>query len=175
MALTLTATPGAANANTYVTKAEASAVGGYWETRLFRTTWTGASVADRNAALVWATSLLDYWVDWYGAVVDDEQALRWPRYDVQTVDNVLIDYDEIPTFLKDATAELAGHLLAGDPTDAPDTLGFSRMKVGSLEIDVDKSDRDSETTIPDHVKAMVEPYGTIRRRGTGGVSKLMRA
>lgn len=175
MALTLIATPGAIDANTYITKAASSAVGGYWESRLFRTNWTSASVADRNAALVWATSLLDYWVDWFGVVADDDQALRWPRYDVQTPDGVTFDYDEIPVFLQEATAELAGYLLSGDPTAAPDTLGFSRIKVASLELEIDKSDRDSETTIPDSVRAMVESYGIIRRRGTGGVSKLLRA
>lgn len=175
MALTLIATPGASDANTYATKAEASAVGGYWETRLFRTTWTGATVADRNAALVWATQILDDWVDWHGVIVSDTQALRWPRYDVTDCDDVPLDSDVIPQFLKDATAELAGHLLAGDPTAAPDTLGFSRIKVASLELEVDKADRDSETTVPDRVKSMLECYGIFRRRGTGGVSRLLRA
>ena len=176
MSLVLVATPGASNANTYATKAEASAVGGYFESRLFTTTWTGATVADRNAALVWATTILDDWVDWTGSRVDDDQSLRWPRYSVEDKDGWTVDSDSIPEFLKNATSELAMHLLGGDPTDAPDTLGFTRLKVSSLELEVDKTDRDSETTIPDHVKAMIEPYyGTVRSRGTGGVAKLQRA
>lgn len=175
MSLTLIATPGATNANTYSTKAEASAVGGYFETRLFKATWTAASTANKNTALVWATRLLDEWVDWYGSIVDDDQALRWPRYGVETPDGYDVDFETIPQFLKDATAELAVHLLAGDPTAAPDTQGFSRLKVGSLELDIDKTDRDGETVIPDSVKAIVERYGTIRRRGSGGTAQLMRA
>lgn len=175
MSLTLIATPGAATANTYCTKAEASAVGGYFESRLFSTVWTGATVSDRNKALVWATRLLDQWVDWFGVIVNDDQALRWPRYDVRSIDGVAFENNEVPVFLKRATAELASYLLAGDPTSAPDTLGFSRLKVASLELEVDKTDRDSQTVIPDTVKVLVEPYGIIRRRGSAGVAKLMRA
>lgn len=175
MSLVLIATSGATNANTYATKAEASVVGGYLESRLFTTTWTGASAADKNAALVWATTLLDDWVDWIGSRVDDDQSLRWPRYSVEDQDGYTVDSDSIPAFLKNATSELAMYLLGGDPTDAPDTLGFSRLKVSTLELEVDKSDRDSETTIPDHVKAMIEHYGVVRSRGAGGVAKLMRA
>jgi len=178
MALTIIATPGAANANSYTTKAEASAVGGYWETRLFRTSWTGAAVADRNAALVWSTQILDDWVDWIGSKVDDrdDQSLRWPRYGATDVDGDDFDSDEVPSFLKDATSELAGHLLGldADPTAKPDTQGFSELKVGSLELKVDKHDRDEYTLIPDSVVAMIEPYGRIRQRGGPSVADVVR-
>ncbi len=178
MAITIIATPGAANANSYVSKAEASAVGGYWETRLFKTNWTSATDADKKVALVWATRLLDDWVDWVGSKVDDrdEQALRWPRYGATDVDGDSFESDEIPPFLKDATAELAGHLLGldSDPTAPPDTQGFSKLKVGSLELEVDKRDRDEYTLIPDSVVAIIEPYGRIRSRGGPSVANVVR-
>lgn len=176
MALTLIATPGATNANTYATKAQASAVGGYLESRLFNTDWTSATVANRNVSLVQATRLLDDWFNWNGEIADDDQALRWPRYSVEDCDGVDIDSDIIPQFLIDATAELALHLLQGsDVLGAPDTLGFSRLKVDVLELEVDKSDRDSETVIPDSVMSMLECYGVVRSRGTGGIAQLIRA
>ncbi len=174
MALTIVETPGAANANSYSTKAEASSIGGYFETRLFSTDWTDASTPDRNIALVWATRLLDDWVEWQGHKVSDGQALRWPRSSVSDRDGYAFDNDEIPQFLKNATAELAVYLLEEDPTAAPDTLGFSRLKVASLELVVDKSDRDKESVIPDSVKSMVELYGKIRQRGGSSSVDLMR-
>ena len=179
MALTVIATVGASNANSYITKAEASSAGGYWETRLFATNWTGASAANKNASIVWATSILDDWIDWIGYRVDeqDNQSLRWPRYGVSDVDGYSIDSDIVPQFLKDATAELAGHLLGLDanPTAAPDTQGYSEMQVGSLRLKIDKADRDVYTLIPDSVVAMVEPYGNIRKRGGNMVADLVRA
>ena len=176
MALTLIATPGAEDANTYATKAEASAVGGYLESRLFVTNWTNATAGDRNIALVQATRLLDDWFDWNGKIADSDQALRWPRYSVEDCDGVDIDSDIIPQFLIDATSELALHLLQStDVLGAPDTLGYSRIKVDVLELEIDKSDRDSETVIPDSVTSMLECYGVVRSRGTGGVAQLIRA
>lgn len=178
MAITIIATPGAANANSYVTKAEASAVGGYWETRLFNTKWTSATDANKNAALVWATRLLDDWVDWVGSKVDirENQALRWPRYNAKDIDGEWYESDEIPPFLKDATSELAGHLLSltADPTAPPDTQGFKSLKVGSLALEVDVKDRDMYTLIPDSVVAIIEPYGRIRSRGGRSLADVVR-
>ena len=176
MALTLVATPGAANANTYLTKAEASSVGGYIESRLFKTNWTSATVANRNTALVQATRIIDDWFSWQGVRANEAQALDWPRYNAYDCDDYSFDGDEIPQALKDATAELAYWLLSGtDVTTKPDTLGFSRIKVDVLELDVDKADRDGDTVVPDIVASMVECFGALRRRGTGGVAKLVRA
>jgi hypothetical protein len=168
---TVVATPGATNANSYVTKAEASAVGGYFETSLFNTDWTGATVDQRDTAVIMATRLLDTWVEWRGYKADDDQSLRWPRYSVTDRDGDVFEEDEIPQDLKDATAEYAGWLLGQDtdPGAEPDTKGFSKLAVGSLSIEVDKADRDATTVMPDTVKAMVEPYGEIRTRGGGSV------
>jgi len=172
---TVIATPGATTANSYATKAQASVIGGYFETKLFTTSWTGASVSDRNTALIWATRLLDDWVSWIGTKVDENQSLRWPRYEVKDEDGYYVDSDAIPVFLREATSELAGYLLAGDPTAEPDTKGYKRLKVDVLELEVDKHDRDSATTIPDSVKSMVAHYGQVRNRGGFTTAALQRS
>ena len=76
MALVLDATAAGATSNTYITLADAEL---YYETRLHVSDWDNANDADKGAALVWATRLLDEWMDWDGSNYDDDQALRWPR------------------------------------------------------------------------------------------------
>ena len=174
MALTLVIEDGSglANSNSYATRAEGTT---YFEGRLYVTGWTNATNADKDAALVWATDLIDDWVDWHGSRTSEDQALRWPRFSVKDPDGYVLDSDSIPTFLKDAVAEQALFLLAGDPTAEPDTKGFKRLKVDVLELEVDKLDRDATTVIPDVVMAIVGSYGRIRSRGGGGTIKLIRA
>lgn len=173
MALSLIVETGAGltTSNAYATAAEGNS---YHETHLHSSVWDSAVTEDRQTALVMATRLLDEWVNWTGYKVDEDQALRWPRYSVLDRDGYAIDSDIVPVFLKNATAELARSLLAGDPTTAPDTLGYSKMKVGPLELEIDKEDRDDESVIPDAVASMIEPYGTIRSRGGSSTAKLIR-
>ena len=80
----LIATPGSPLANSYVTVAAAN---GYLEGRLYTEPWFGihaleetelVSVATRETALIWATSLLDTQVRWYGTPTTLTQALAWP-------------------------------------------------------------------------------------------------
>ena len=170
--MALDATPGGENANSYVTLAQASA---YHATHLYASAWTAASSATQETAVIMATRTLDDWVDWKGNKQDDDQALRWPRYGVEDRDGYDFEIDEIPVFLINATSELARTLIGGDVTAEPDTKGFSKLKVGSLELVVDKEDRDSTTVLPDTVKAMVEHYGRIRSRNGPTEALLMRS
>src|SRR5688500_3618315 len=101
MALTLIATPGAANANSYCTIAEANA---YHEAHLYAEAWTEGDDEKRIPALIWATRLLDEQMQWRGYPSTLEQALRWPRSWVPDRDGqVFIDNAIVPTFLKHAT------------------------------------------------------------------------
>jgi hypothetical protein len=146
---------GKTTANTYITLDGADT---YHENRLHVTDWTGATETDKEASLIWATRMLDDMVNWKGLKTNDDQALRWPRSGVYDEDELLIDEDTLPTPIAEATAELARHLIAGDRGDDPDTLGFKRMKVASLELEVDKFDR--LEVMPDSVWQMVKWYGT---------------
>jgi len=169
------ATVGSATANSYATEDEAAAFIGVHVDSLTSNVWSNATADGKKIVLQMATRLLDEWVDWEGYKATDAQALRWPRYGVYSVDKYLIDSNVIPQFLVNATCEMARILLtSGDTTANPDTLGFSRLQVGSLELEIDKSDRDRFGSIPDSVRVIVEPYGDIRSRSGTGAVKLAR-
>lgn len=172
------ATVGGANSNSYATSAESTTYNEHNPTTFSGGTdvWGKASVDDKAIAIQHATMMLDFWVDWKGSKVSDEQALRWPRYSVKDQDGYVIASDSIPLFLVRATSELARIFLTdgGDGSGNPDTLGFSELKVGPLELKVDKSDRDKYGAIPDSVRVMIEPYGSIRSRTSPSSVMLMR-
>jgi hypothetical protein len=165
MALTLIKEDGSGktNSNSY---ADVSDSNSYHETRLHSDDWTNAGSEDQEAALVWATSLLDDLVDWNGRKWKEDQALDWPRSSVMTDEGYSVDVDEIPQAIVDATCELARTLLVEDTTRSPDTLGFSYIRAGEVAMNIDKRDRDSVYVITDLVKSMVAPFGTVRPRST---------
>jgi len=145
---------GLANANSYVTLDDADL---YHEMRLHVATWTAASDDTKEAALMWATRLLDNLIDWSGYKTSETQALRWPRSFTYDLDGYLIESSIIPDFLKSATAEYARNLIDEDPTGDNDLAGFKKLKIDVLEIEVDKW---SETgSIPLSVWNMVKQYG----------------
>lgn len=158
MALTLIKEDGTGktNSNSYADRTDGDT---YHERRLHTDDWDNASDEDQDAALVWATALLDQHVLWNGARTDENQALRWPRAGLVDRDGWAIEDDEMPQDLVDATCELARYLLSEDRTAEPETLGFSRIKTGPVEVEVDKEDRDSSTVLPDAVRSMVDYLG----------------
>lgn len=152
MALVLDATVGGSSANSYCTRAEGDT---YHEAHLYATAWTGATSGNKDAALVWATRMLDEQIEWAGEKTTVEQALRWPRGGAYDRDGIEIDSDIIPAFLKNATAELARYLLSSDRPSALDSAmsGIESVEVGSVKVKFDKMDRIS--TLPDSVMAMI--------------------
>lgn len=159
MAITLDATVGGASSNTYATLAEANT---YHDAHVYYENWTNASTDKKNRALAMATRLLDDNVRWTGSVVNDTQALRWPRNGTYDADGILQGSDAIPQDVKDATAEYARHLIQSDLTATPDTQGFKEMKVGELELVVDPADRDRIGLMPEVVRKMIEHLGTVK-------------
>jgi len=156
--MALDATAGGASSDSYVTVADTTT---YFGTRLYVTDWTSASTANQEASLKWATRLLDQY-DWAGLRATQAQALRWPRSDVYDKDDYYIESDIVPQWLKDATGELAKQLLASDRTADSETQGFSRVKIDTIEIDIDKNDQAS--VIPDSVLDIISFY--LRFTGT---------
>lgn len=124
---TLVSTPGASNANSYLTVAEADA---YHDSRLSSTDWSSAATDIKTVALIMGTRILDAMYDWRKTTSTDEQVLLWPR-------DGLIDYKErnfientiIPEELKNAVAELARQLIIEDRTLDND---ISKLKINSL-------------------------------------------
>jgi hypothetical protein len=161
MPLTLIATAGAANANSYTTVEEADA---YHDAHLYASTWTNATTEQKTAALVWATRLLDEQCEWDGTKATNEQALRWPRGGAYDADGVPFDVDEIPQSLKYATAEFARHLLASDRFQVRDDArgGLHSVSAGPVSLTFNMVDRIG--LLPESVCSLVAPYMT----GTGG-------
>jgi len=154
MAVTVITTPGGSTSNSYCSLADADT---YFERRLHSDTWDSASDDSKNPALVMATWLLDKDFNWVGLKVTTTQALRWPRSGVYTPDSQYVSSSTIPTFLREATAELAMWLIASDRFAEQSTAGFSQIKIGSLFATIDKMDR--TTRIPEIVRDMVSFYG----------------
>ena len=146
---------GLTTSNSYVSTDDADL---YHEMRLHVTDWTTASGSTKEAALMWASSLLDRLVDWDGSKMTSEQAMRWPRTGVYDIDGYVIESDEIPQFLKDATSEYARLLIAEDVTAVNDLAGFKEVKVDVIQLKIDKWDRTG--SIPDLVWDMIKSYGS---------------
>jgi hypothetical protein len=149
MPVTIDATVGGANANSYVTLAEADA---YLEGRLNVTAWTSATTDTKNRALVEAQRTLSP-LPWAGSRTTDAQALAWPRQYVANPDaplpltpvareNLLptyvVYYDDnvVPTRVKHGQVELALEFLKSGTTDlavADATVDVIRKKIDVLE------------------------------------------
>jgi hypothetical protein len=116
VAITIVATAGATDANSYATLAEYAA---YMEGRLNAGAFhTG--VDERNRSLVEATRELDTLV-WVGRKATAEQALAWPRERAESPDSpvgvLYYDNDVVPERVKVATIELALEFLRAGTTD----------------------------------------------------------
>jgi len=109
----LITTPGAANANAYCDVAFADQ---YHANRPpVGVTWASASTDQKNAAILWATILMDRLWHWNGYVVDTTQILLWPRQNMLEPNQLqFVPITEIPIQLKQATAEYARQLLVAD-------------------------------------------------------------
>lgn len=162
MSVTIVATPGVANANSYVTVEEADA---YFKARLPLTPpWEDAD--DKTAALAMAARVLnavaiprrrrvdDYYIvgrAWTGLPATTTQALAWPRIGMFDANGNAIPVDAIPQALKDAQAELAGQLIASDTTqdNAVAVQGITSIKAGSVALTF--KDMITQHVLPDAV------------------------
>jgi len=166
MALTLVVEDGTGKttANSYATVANGTS---YHEAHIAATAWTGSALQEE--ALVMATRLIDDGIIFDGIKVDDSQALEWPRFDIKDRSGYLIQSSTIPQALINATAELARWLIGADRTAETDDRGFKKMKVGSLELEIDHADR--TPVLPKVVVSMLSPFGRPR---SGSLARVTR-
>lgn len=139
MTLTIVATPGDANANSFVTEAEVIA---YMAARLNATAWTTVSgttcTETEKSALIEATRELSM-MNWCGRRVTTTQALGWPRafaIDPDSPWQFFFDQTAVPTRIKNATCELAFQFLNAGTTDVASldpTITIVSKKTGPLE------------------------------------------
>ena len=175
---TVVATAGAANANSYTTQAEADA---YFDARLdLDPVWVPSGETEASL-LIMATRVLDsmavarkvlrfdgrggpnrrpYYVTsraWTGEVATDTQALAWPRTGMTDRLGRVIPSNVVPVELKEATAELAGQLKAGDRTldNSATVQGISEVKAGSVEVKF--AEMIEHRVLPEAVMALIPP------------------
>jgi hypothetical protein len=153
--MALVTTPGASDANSYASLAEADA---YFAARLRSTSWTDASDADQEAALIEAARILDAIVEWTGGAVDDVQVLMWPRTGMATRRGFPIPTSgstSIPTELKQAQYELAIRLLEEDvkADNEISVEGITRLKAGPVELSF--KDTIARKVLPDFVRELL--------------------
>lgn len=156
MPLTIVTTPGDASANAYASLAEAEA---YALTLPVVNDWATATEAQKNAAMVQATRMLDT-LDWKGLrTAPTVQALQWPRYGVTDREGYTLASTTIPAKLRDACCEFAIRLVADDRAADAGGLAPETIKLGSLDIGVQR-----RRPIPASVLEMVREF----REGGGG-------
>ena len=124
MAIVLVATPGAADANSYLTLSDAQAIVDGLVENDDVVAWGTATTDQKNRALYTATQRLDR-ERYLGARATDTQALQWPRTGVRKPDTYINTYavgfpfrittdyfadDEIPVQVQEAQATLAVYL-----------------------------------------------------------------
>lgn len=139
-----------ASANSYLSVEAADT----YHTDRGNTTWTDATTAAKQAALIKATDYLvqTYRTRWKGIRVDTDQTLDWPRAGVLIEDyfepqsgprpalfpglTFVLGDDVVPEEVKKSTAELALIALTTDLNPSLERGGdIRRLKAGSVEVE----------------------------------------
>jgi hypothetical protein len=125
--MTIIATAGAVDANSYITLEDAQA---YFANRVYTDLWDEAD--DQSKALITATQRLDQ-EGFMGKRASTTQALKWPRTGVYS-DGILLASDVIPQKVKDATCELALSLGGTNVLEPPELAPFHSLSVGPVSM-----------------------------------------
>tara|TARA_Y100000401_G_scaffold32765_1_gene24152 strand:+ start:141 stop:701 length:561 start_codon:yes stop_codon:yes gene_type:complete len=182
MAVTIDATVGGANANSYITLADADSLVEAMISSDDVSKWGTGNTDSRNRALAAATQRLDR-ERFLGGRTNDSQALQWPREGVRKPDTYVRTFTngypfrltedfftntEIPDQVKRAQVELAVYLHNNvDGISLSGLEDFKSVKIGSIEVTPDKSG----AVGADRVPPMFERYLTgLRISGPGNVA-----
>lgn len=191
MPIEIIATPGAADANSFITLAEFAY---YHERRLplDPPVITTGDTAARN--VIMATRILSAMVvpkrtlrwdrngkpyhytsrTWTGTVTTSTQALAWPRTGMYDRFGRELADDTIPVDLKDATSELAGQLgsLADRTLDNDvSAQGITRIKAGSVELEF--KELIESQVLPEAVLSLLVPSWLIDEKVSYAVKQLV--
>jgi hypothetical protein len=180
MALTLILEDGTgkADANSYASRADGNA---YHEGHTAAGDWTAATDAQKDAALVMATRVIDAMFRFGGWKRTTTQALLWPRVQCPDVElsgretsplgssaEVYVPEDAVPVCVRDATCELARRLLTEDRTGDADGLGLRSLSLeGAVRMVFDPLRL--RPVVPQFVAAMLARVGAYEGRRSGAV------
>lgn len=150
-------TPGAADANSFLTLVEANNL---IAAHPVHTQWDLKTDPQKEAFAQQATRTINASFVWTGAAtLPETQALTWPRTGMLNRNGYALDPMVIPNDLKAATAELMRQSAeTGDTTGDNDAVrqGIQRVKAASVEIEYQK--RAAQT--PDQIAAELELRGS---------------
>ncbi len=157
----------------YATEAEYDT---YWNDR--NVDISGQTSAQKTAALLVATEYLDDNYDFVGYRKDENQANKWPRTGAYNSEGILLDQDNVPQKVKNATIELAYlHLtLSGglEPVDADGkVIRREHNRIGTLEQEIEYDTAKSENFIRSYHKA-IKMIDDLIISGYGSMLKLDR-
>jgi hypothetical protein len=183
MAVTIDATVGGVNANSYLTLAAAQAIVDGFVQDDDVTAWASATTDQKNRALFTATQRLDR-ERFLGARSTDTQALQWPRTGVRRPDTYINTYavgfpfrittdyfddNEIPVQVQYAEVVLAVYL--NNNTDALGLSGledYKNVKIGSIDVTPSNG---YGAVGADKVPPLMERYLTgLRLSGPGNIA-----
>ena len=182
MAVTIDATAGGADANSYITLAEADTFVEAMISSSDVSKWTTGNDDSRNRALTAAAQRLDR-ERFLGARATDTQALQWPRTGVRKPDTYVNTYatgfpfrisddyftdTEIPDQVKRAQIEMAVYLKNNvDGISLGGLEDFKNVKIGNLDVTPDKTGAIGADRVP----PMFERYLTgLRISGPGNIA-----
>ncbi|MDP2322567.1 MAG: hypothetical protein Q8N51_00875 [Gammaproteobacteria bacterium] len=173
-------TPPSATADSYVSLADAVAYFAARPTVLINAAWTAAADAQKEAGLIAATQVLER-EDWKGSKTNTftENALRWPRANVETEDGGYWPSTSVPAPLKNAVAELAALILAGTvggagESESSTTSAVSAVSVGEISIDYDTAVAGATSGYDSGYSSTVDLLIAPFIRNTGGMARLVR-
>ncbi len=126
----------------------------YMAARLYSTTWSGATTADKEKALKMATAFLNR-ERWQGTITSTSQLLAWPRQGAVDAEGRAIASTIIPQPVRDATAELALNLLTEDRTADDGNRGVRAVTAGSVKVEY--AGAAPVRRLPDLVQAIIAP------------------
>lgn len=164
--ITIDATVGGASSNSFITLARANEL---IHARPNHDAWD--SITDdeeKNAALVWATRILDAY-KWLGYIASSDQALSFPRTGLYDNHGREFAGDAIPEWLEVATAELAFSVATDDRLTDNSIDGVSRVKIGSFEV---QSATDISARVPSRVRTLFAPYLYASAKFNAGVRRV---
>lgn len=123
-------------------------------------------LAEKEAALIESTRILDSQFGWYGEIATNEQALRWPRKEVLDADGRLILPTVLPVLLKNAVCNLAYYLLQNGGLNQTQS-DLKGLKVGP--IDLKFSEGKSVIGVPKFVIRSLQSLGQYQGYVEGSV------
>lgn len=151
---TVIADVGAANANSYVTVAEADS---YFGDAFGKPLWESSDVENQEALVVTASRTLDLYILWNGQKASADQSMEWPRSRAYDRFGALYPSDKIPTTVKYATFELAYYMLENGGLSFAEQ-SIDSVKVGSIEVDF--TERSTDSGIPKFIENMIGSLGS---------------